>query len=110
MDLRISAELWKPLSDFDKGKIEGIMLASKVMEHGDKIIPDESIPASATKDVKTFGLGIPILDDAVKAACQAACAAAAASAAGSCSGLAPVAAAACYALAGAAHEECRRRC
>ncbi|WP_155301070.1 hypothetical protein [Cupriavidus necator] len=105
-ELKVSSELWEEVSEKDKGKIEGIMLAAKVMSHEDKIVPDTTIAKDAQPQAVT--LGFP--GDILKPACQAACVAAGAAAAAACAGLNPIAAAACMAVAQAGVEECKNRC
>lgn len=111
-EIKIAAELWDKLTDHQKGKIEGILLASGSMKSGDTIMGDASIAHDpAMPAMQPFGLGIPGVDDVIKAACKAACAAAAATAATACAGITDgIASAACYAAAAAAAEECGKRC
>ncbi|MBH3446097.1 hypothetical protein I5L59_21180 [Pseudomonas moraviensis] len=104
--LKVSSELWEPLSEIDRGKIAGILIATKIMAHDDKIVPD----ATTLQNSAPLALSLGFPGDLVKPVCQAACVAAGASAVAACAGLNPVAAAACYAIAAAAVEECKSHC
>ncbi|MFL9903349.1 hypothetical protein PQR71_35335 [Paraburkholderia fungorum] len=109
-EIKVADEVWSKLSDFDKGKIEGILLAAGSLKAGDKITGDPTIAYDPNAS-RSLQFNFPGIPNPLKDICLGLCATAAGVAGTACAGITDgIASAACYLAASAAYEECKGHC